>query len=207
VRLARELAALITPPRCATCGASCDADEALCRRCDRELTRGRGHELGVPGLDRAWAASAYDGAARDLIHALKFRNLLPPARRAAELIAAKAPPDLAHGPYVPVPPDPIRGVWRGFDPAQLLAEELARQTGAPLSTCLRRRHHRRQVGRTRAERLAAEIDIRAVAPPPGTAILVDDVATTGATLTACALALRSAGTTRVGAVVLAAAQA
>jgi predicted amidophosphoribosyltransferase len=207
VRLAHELAALVAPPRCAICAASCEARDVLCGRCDRELAGGHGRELSVAGIDRAWGARPHGGVARDLIHAIKFRSLLPAASRAAELIASEAPPPLLDSPLVPVPPDPIRVAWRGFDPAQLLAEELARRTNAPLSTCLRRRHHRRQVGRTRRERLAAEIDIRAVAPPPSTAILVDDVATTGATLTACALALRSAGSTRVGAVVLAAAQA
>jgi predicted amidophosphoribosyltransferase len=202
VRLPYKLAGIIAPPRCATCAASCSADRVLCLGCDRELRRGSGHALRIPGTDQAWATRPYEGVARELVHALKFRHLLPVARRAAELIAAEAPASLSPGPYVPVPPDPLRSAWRGFDAAEAIATQLG-----PLSTCLRRRHHPRQVGRTRRERLAAEIDIRARGPVPKTTTLVDDVTTTGATLTACALALRTAGCEYVGAVVLAAARA
>ena len=207
MRLAHLLAGVIAPPRCATCATACDSAEALCPRCERELRRGAGRELRVPGAGEAWAARPYDGVARDLVHAIKFRRLLPAALRAAGLIAAEAPPTLLEAPFVPVPPDPLRGAWRGFDPAALLARHLADATGAPLSSCLRRGHGARQVGRTRRERLAAGIDVRASGPMPGSAVLVDDVTTTGATLGACALALRTAGCERVGAVVLAAAQA
>lgn len=197
-----KLAGLIAPPLCAVCAAGCDSGEALCLGCDRELRRGSSRPLKVPAVDQAWAARPYEGVARELVHALKFRNLLPLARRAAELIADEAPVALIEGPHVPVPPDPIRSAWRGFDSAELIAEELG-----PVSACLRRSHGRRQVGRGRRDRLAAAIDVRAAGPVPPAVTLVDDVATTGATLTACALALRTAGCERIGAIVLAAAQA
>lgn len=200
------LAGIIAPPLCVTCSARCPTDQALCPGCDRELTRGTGRALSVPGVDHAWAARPYEGVARELIHAVKFRSLVPGIRRAAELVAAEVPAELAHGPYLPVPADPLRSAWRGFDPAGSLAHELGRSTGSPVSPCLRRSHGPRQVGRDRRERLAAQIDIRAIRPPRH-AVLVDDVATTGATLVACALALRTAGCERVGAVVLAATRA
>ncbi|MGV1050451.1 MAG: ComF family protein, partial [Solirubrobacterales bacterium] len=69
--------------------------------------------------------------------------------------------------------------------------------------CLARRGSGRQVGRRRAERLAHPPRIRATGAAPRSVMLVDDVLTTGATLSACARALRAAGATRVVAVTFA----
>ena len=100
---------------------------------------------------------------------------------------------------VTVPAHPARRRARGFDPAELLARALARRTGLALVAALRRKAApSRQLGadretRTAAGRLAFEARGRA----PRSAILVDDVHTTGATLSACADALKAAGAQRV----------
>src|SRR5690606_13215969 len=98
---------------------------------------------------------------------------------------------------VPVPAAPARLRRRGFDPAGELAGALAERVGAPLRPCLARRGRGRQVGRRRAERIGHPPRIAAVAEAPRSVLLVDDVLTTGATLTACARALRAAGAARV----------
>ena len=205
--LARDLASLVVPPACAVCAGSCAPGADLCAACERELSRGRGRRLRVDGVDFAWAARPYDGVARALVGAIKFRRLVPSARRAAALIAAEAPAGLLAGAIVPVPADAVRAAWRGFDTAERLADDLARASDLAPARCLSRRHHRRQVGRGRAERLASPPRVRAAGPVPAVAVLVDDVSTTGATLAASAAALRSAGCRRVHAVVLAAARA
>ena len=171
------------------------------------MPRGTAAACGSTAPTVAWAARPYEGVARDLVAAIKFRRLLPVTRRAAALIAGEAPSGLLEGALVPVPADPLRAAWRGFDPAELLARELSRATGLERIECLARPHHRRQVGRGRGERLASPPRARAVGTVPATAVLVDDVATTGATLGAAAAALRDSGCARVTAVVLAAAPA
>jgi predicted amidophosphoribosyltransferase len=158
----------------------------------------------VPGLDEIWSAAPYEGAARHLVAALKFGSRIVLAEEAAALIVERAPADFLDGGIVPVPPAPLRRRRRGFDAAEAIAVALTRATGLPLARCLARTQGRRQVGRRRAERLADPPSVRAVSPVPMQALLVDDVTTTGATLAACAQALRAAGTTRVTAVTLAA---
>ena len=107
-----------------------------------------------------------------------------------------APPYAA---IVPVPPHPARLRKRGYDPAALLARALARRTGLPLVPALRRSAaDSRQLGASRAQRLAAgRLQFTPRGPAPPIAILIDDVHTTGATLSACAAALRSAGAVRI----------
>jgi predicted amidophosphoribosyltransferase len=198
-----ELLGLVVPPRCAACGLECAVRAPLCEECESGLDRLEPSSTAVPGLDAAWSAASHEGLARDLVAALKFRARLPLARRAAAAIAALAPNGLLAGTVVPVPPAPIRRRWRGFDAAEAIATALSVETHLPLEACLRRSQGRRQVGRPRAERLASPPRVRLAAPPPTAALLVDDVLTTGATVGACARALRSGGCDRVVAVTFA----
>ncbi|MGH9750070.1 MAG: ComF family protein, partial [Candidatus Polarisedimenticolia bacterium] len=103
---------------------------------------------------------------------------------------------------VPVPLHFWRRYRRGFNQSQILAQALARHLGLPVAPRLlaRPRAGRRQVGLGRAERLRALAGCF-VAPAGKTrglrVLLVDDVMTTGATLQACAAALRRAGAASV----------
>jgi ComF family protein len=131
--------------------------------------------------------------------ALKFRGRLAAADVMAAQIAANAPPALLAGidALVPVPPQRQRRRARGFDHAELIARALARRIGVPARRALERRGRARQLGAGRAQRLGARLEVAAPRPVAGRVALVDDVHTTGATLSACAAALRAAGAEEV----------
>ena len=213
-----ELLALIVPPVCAVCHEPLShSEDVVCATCRRALPWLHGARCGRCGLpspcrpcpgrvaafDAAWAPVAYAGSARSVVTALKFRGGLALAGFMAAQIAAGAPPGLLEdATLVPVPLHPRRRRQRGFDQAQRLADALGARTGLPVARCLRRHGPaHRQLGAGRVDRMAAgRMVIGAVGQVPAVAVLVDDVHTTGATLDACARALRAAGSRRVACV-------
>lgn len=204
MRLLHAVVAGLAPPLCASCGRPCRPEAIVCSRCARRLAGAdpiAGN--GPPGIDRAWSSAAHEDVARNLVTALKFRRLLPVAGLMADRVQWLAPADLLSGTIVPVPAAPLRSRARGFDPAAELAAALAERTGLPLAACLARRGTGRQLGRRRALRIGQPPRIGTIGEIPRSALLVDDVLTTGATLSACARALRSSGAVRVAAVTFA----
>jgi predicted amidophosphoribosyltransferase len=217
------LLGLLAPPACLACRRPPITGGPLCREC-RVALPWLGPDLcprcGLPrpcgrrcparrlAFDRAWAPVAYDGPVRAMVSALKEHGALPVARVMAAQMAATAPTGLlADAAAVPVPADPLRRRRRGLDHAARLTDELAARCGLEVTRTLRRRPSRagRQAGARRAVRLVegrlpVEVCARTV---PAAVVLVDDVHTTGATLHACAVALRAAGTREIRAVTFA----
>lgn len=107
----------------------------------------------------------------------------------------------------PVPLHWTRVFQRGFNQAALLASGVGQEQGWITENLLRRtRPTGHQVGRGRTDRLQALTDVfryREGSPVPSHVILVDDLCTTGATLSECAMALKAAGVEQVDAIVLA----
>lgn len=201
MKLLQAIATGLVPPLCAACGRTCRSEATLCTRCSRRLAAADPLEgSGAPGLDRAWSSAPHEAVARNLVTALKFRRLLPVADLMADRIQWLAPGALLSGTIVPVPTAPLRSAIRGFDPAVEIAAALAKRTELPLSSCLARRGGGRQVGKRRAQRIGHPPLIQASGPVPRSVLLIDDVLTTGATLSSCARALRSAGAIRVAAI-------
>jgi ComF family protein len=198
------IGALLAPPLCWSCRAPAARGAALCSGCRRALGFLPRGAITLSGV-RVWAPVAYEGPARDLVRALKFRGALSLAGEMAALAVASAPEELLRGVLVPVPLHPVRERRRGFNQAAALAGAIARRTGLEAADCLRRRGAGTpQVGRGRRARLAGPAgSIEPRGAVPRRALVVDDVVTTGATLAACAAALRAAGATEVAAVAFA----
>jgi len=161
----------------------------------------------LPGGLELVSAAPYEGVAQELIRRLKFSARLALAEVAAERMV-RAWGATQAGWLVPVPPAPARERARGFDDAAILTRLVANGCAEARSLpCLVRADGPRQVRRSRIERTAdpPKVDLlrESFVLPPGEIWLVDDVATTGATLIACAAVLRSAGAERVRALTFA----
>ncbi len=185
---------LLDGPRCARCGTPTLRDVRECRAC-------RGRRL---GFRTARAAILYAGLARDLVHALKDGGQRGLAGPAAALVAVVVEPPAADV-ITWVAADRWRLIRRGYHPPELLARELASRWGFPAEPLLEAAGWRRpQRGLDVAARRANVRGAFRGRPAGGRLIaLVDDVHTTGATLSAAAAALRRAGAAEVHAVALA----
>lgn len=141
---------------------------------------------------------AYDDPARLLVAAWKERGLRKLAELAAELVCEVVPRPRAYT-LTFVPADPNRRLERGHNPAERLAIEIGARWELQVAPLLARSHGvAPQRGLPLAERRRNVRGVfRATAPPPRTLVLVDDVYTTGATVSAAATALRKAGARRV----------
>jgi ComF family protein len=215
----------VLPARCLLCG-GCSRSDALCPpcltglpsvfpacpSCALPLTHGRQEAALVCGAcqrrPRPWATATaslrYDFPVDRLVRALKYRGDLAAGAALAQamLLGQRPPGGFVNPPWlVPVPLHAWRERRRGFNQAMELSRPLARATGWTLVDGLqrvRRTPPQSRLGaRQRRHNLRGAFRWRG--PPPGgqPIVLVDDVMTTGATLEACARAVRGAASVSV----------
>jgi ComF family protein len=223
-RLGRFALDLIYPPKCAICGTG---GVFLCPQCAEALPAAAGHRC-----DRCWlplraaycyacaehppmllhlrSAYRYEGSARQLVHAFKFGGHSSLAPDIARLLAHTLDQHALNADAIaPVPLTNSRRRVRGYNQALLMATELSKLTGIPVLEPLRRTGH----GQAQATSASAEDRRRNVRGVFSLAkgqdvaaarvLLIDDVATTGATLNACASVLLAAGADSVSGLTLA----
>lgn len=190
-------------PRCATSAGPFEADADGCPAC-------RGRRL---PWSRAVRLGSYEGVLRDAVLAGKFtawravcQELGADLGLAVASALGRAGVDPASVAVCPVPTSTRRRLARGVDHTAILAREVARATGGTLVGALSRRHRAPQAGLSASARkrnVAGSFRARRgvlgglLRGPEGSlggrvVVLVDDVRTTGATLSAASRALRDA---------------
>jgi ComF family protein len=208
----------VAPSRCAACdsvvrrlAAFCPACAATVERMPPSADEGAEHE--DPQDEHApIAAFAYGGAVAVAITRMKYERRPDLARPLGHLFAsalATRVTTLDGLLVVPVPLHPLRLAERGFNQSALLARQACSQLGGDFSprALVRVRDTERQASLDRAGRLRNVEDAFLARRPDRVEgrriLLVDDVTTTGATLRACAQALRNAGALEVASAVVA----
>jgi len=188
----------IPAPVCARCGVDLPElaeDGAECGACLAD----------PPPFVRVRAVTWFEGVSRTLVHRLKYGRRTGHARIMAGHIARLLPEDACNALLVPVPLHRWR-IWsRGFNQSALIARALARRTGLEIELDAVRRvkrtpplHALGRTARQRAVRGAFALSRAGAEKMRGRhVILIDDVWTTGATVTACARVLLDEGAARV----------
>jgi ComF family protein len=201
---------IVYPPRCGGCNR---LGVLFCDDCLRTILVPDTSEHVPDRLDALVCAGAFQGPLREAVHRLKYESDTPLARVLAGLISdalerddSWVAEDGEPPVIVPVPLHASRKRQRGYNQAELLARELARLTGWQLRRELVRvKSTTSQVGLHADDRQANVFEAFEWQGPdaPPRVLLVDDVCTTGATLSECAAALMSAGVDHVSAATVA----
>ncbi|MFH1140968.1 MAG: ComF family protein [Chloroflexota bacterium] len=225
-RLATAAVDILFPKRCV----GCDREGAfLCQECLAELPRLEPPYCflcGQPGrlmmrlclscwerpleIDGIRAPYRMEGAVRQAVHALKYQYVRALAPDMGHLLAEfVASSDLPADVLVPVPLHPRRERNRGYNQSLLLARETGKVVGLPVEDrALRRSRHTPSQAQSasqeeRRANVAEAFLAEATLAQGRRVLLVDDVCTTGATLEACAIALKEAGAASVWGLTLA----
>lgn len=141
-------------------------------------------------------ASRYEGSVKELIKRLKYHQAASAAGVIAELVAPKVNTS-EFDIITSVPASTRRQRQRGYNQAELIAKFLSRQLKLPYKRALGKLGHQRQVGTKRGQRLEQVkgtvyvLNSKKVADKR--VLVVDDVVTTGATISECARVLKAAG--------------
>lgn len=195
------LARLLFPPKCVLCRRLLDARETdLCRSCRAEIDSYPPPKNRIPMVAKWTAVWYYEGSVRESLLRFKFHDARSYADAYGRALSMKLLRELPQPEVLTWVPISGRRKWRrGYDQVQLIAQAVGRELGMePVRTLEKRRHNPPQSGIREAARRRANV-LGAYAPvEPGRflgkrVLLLDDIITTGATLSECARVLRTAG--------------
>ena len=212
----KKLLQLIFPPKCLFCKkVLLDSEIDICRQCHRDLEDMPQPKFKISFVARWTALWYYNGKVRSSILRYKFRNVRNYAPRFGRLLAQGMLqanlPEYDILTWVPV--SSVRKFFRGYDQVQLIAKFAGRELKRPATAVLRKvRHTQAQSGirgiAFRRANVLGAYQVRRNADIKGKRILLlDDVITTGATLSECAKVLLTAGAKEVYCAALAASSA
>jgi ComF family protein len=188
-----EAATTDSGPRCNLCGKPLISEQGSCLSCREDADH---------YYDRLWVLYPYYGKYRTLLAAYKFGKNLALGNFFSLVISQliENEPVLKDVIIVPVPPRPGKIKATGWDQVDYLVKKMGKNAARNITVrcCLKRGKAEAQKGLSRLERmvnLKGRIILRKTAPK--TALVIDDVITTGSTLEACSNALKRGGTEKV----------
>lgn len=189
----QQLLEWLGPESCVLCGREGDG---WCKRCTAATPLGI-HPPALQNCDGLVALGYYEGAIRDLVRGLKYDRRRRLANTLGDLIASTLPGAWNIDLVVSIPAAAARYRARGFNQSERIAVAVAKQCALPYRPVLRRIAQTQQVGSDRTQRTVQAATSYALRLPefiPGSRILiVDDVTTTGATISAVSAVLKQAG--------------
>lgn len=212
----RSLADFLFPPACLVCGCDCPGERKLCGDCERELTEtALLYEPPRRTLEHINLTSVllpYDSSCRELVHAFKYRGMQSVASFFGKLMARKTLPRLgafSGAPLIPVPLHPTKLRERGYNQCRSIADGFASFAGNPIREDLIARtvntgtqtaldHEERARNVRDAFTYTGEMSLSG-----RPVILIDDVMTTGSTLSECARVLKEGGAGEIAVCVVA----
>ena len=173
--------------------------EGLCEQC-----RGDDSSNTIKGFDTAYTFGPYEAGLRRMIQLYKYDRIHTLAAPLGRMLVSALPQHEQFDWIVPIPLHWRRQWQRGFNQAELLARVVARHSGVPLTKALlRKKSTQAQAGlsdaqrRTNTEHAFAVVEKHRFACKGKHVLLIDDVLTTGATLSAASRVLRRAGARRI----------
>lgn len=196
---------LLFPPKCPFCGRLLERGELVCPDCQKELPwlSGVGAETKVELTAGCVSALRYQDKVRDAIHGYKFQGRSGRSGLFGLLIAQTVSDhgltaDLVSWPSL----SPKRLRRRGYDQGELLARQVGKELGLPVIRTLDKADRPAQSGlegeaQRRANLLGAYTALSPEQFRGRSVLLIDDVVTTGSTLSECAGTLRLAGAGKV----------
>lgn len=206
--LLRAAASLIVPNRCPFCDVVVGAFEYMHEECLDRLPRLTERIAPPKGIEELYACFWYDGAARDAVLRLKDGHYIHAAEAFAPIMLEIIGDAVRHADVITaVPSNLFMRVRRGYAPAEAMAKEISRRCGVKFAVTLstdKRSEQKRLNARERAENVKGAFElVDKELIQDKNILLVDDICTTGSTLSACAEVLKENGAARVSGAVFA----
>ena len=208
MRVREKVLDLLFPPKCPYCRKLLDDPRAaVCPDCQAKLPwlEGKAGERSIDFADGCFSPLAYDETVREAIHRYKFSRVRalgkPFAALMAQCLGGRLPQGADLITWAPLSKKRLRE--RGFDQAELLAREVGRLLSIPAAPALEKTRNTGPQSELEEESARRANARGAYALLPGAdltgkrVVLVDDVVTSGSTLSECAALLRRGGAAQV----------